>query len=109
MISYKGVPFKMWNDLFAVVSDAPVKRMHSSLNGVVLRAGQNYPYLIFEGEAAIIMRPLLAGGEERIHIKACYCSVFDDCHLYDSGGTTGERARTPVARCPDYAEASFQD
>jgi hypothetical protein len=74
----------------------------SSPSGVVMRAGQERPFLFLgrtQEDAAII--DALRAGLRNISIRYCYCSVFDECWLVTNDfGKRGDLYPPHVRVCP---------
>lgn len=56
-------------------------------------------------DPALVRALLAAVAKERIDVQACYCSIFDDCWLAETGDPPRDPA--PVDACPAIAAGDF--
>lgn len=79
----------------------------SRLNGMVLRPGEETNLIRLDPENATpqVFESLDANRFD-VRVKACYCSVFEDCWVMDSQARENE----PVKACPaNWAQFGFPD
>ncbi len=99
-ITVDGKPMTTWAEMFrALEIDLPRGYVQSQLTWRVVQSGERIDVLTVEGEPATA----LLQATNRVAWQLCYCSVFDDCHLLESG----KPEPAPVARCPARDAGSF--
>ena len=105
-VSYRGKAYPGPHELLRAccVPQGSIQLVVSAANGEVLRPGDEVDFLRFT-PASVPPGAFERFEAERgaIRIRACYCSVFDDCWIADDGGS-----RQPVAQCPaDWVQYGF--
>jgi len=85
----------------ALGTNAPPDMEQSTIAGSVIAANEKLDYLKFPGKDA-----WLAFHKLRSHIKlrACYCSVLDECHVYDERAARRDSADMAASTC-DVSES----
>jgi hypothetical protein len=85
----------------------------STLGGRVIRAGETVYPLTLMGEPAQRLEDALSGSadrSQRIAMRICYCSVFDQCWLKEDQAAREDAARgepRSVEKCPDFGKDEF--
>ncbi|HEY2346785.1 MAG TPA: hypothetical protein VGH80_13060 [Xanthomonadaceae bacterium] len=101
-----------WAHVYAALGlPMPEQRVDSTLNGIVVAANERINYLQFahaDDWAAFKSR---AG---RVKLRACYCSVLDECLVFDeraahSGHGAVSSQVTPAAKCDRVEADEFND
>jgi hypothetical protein len=85
------------------LGDEPVNTVTSGTRGRVLKAGDTITLLMLYKE--LNARDLWARFDRErfeVGVRACYCSVLDDCWIYDSARADAEP--DPIASCPRLDE-----
>jgi len=102
-----------WDHVFSALGLGPQNGFQpSTLNGIVLAANERLNFLLFERtEDWNAFRDRAQG---RIKLRACYCSVLDECLLFDQraqhhGHGSISAEVTPVERCGRIEAEEFND
>lgn len=112
-LRYAGAPVRDVGDLLARCCGTKLRETEGQRYPVVTSGVQNR--VIGIGEAIPMLRmprveatarawEALDRERHRIELHACYCSVLDDCWLYDSNRADPE----PVAQCPAPGKVLWQ-
>ncbi len=108
-----GKPQPDWDHLIAALKmEGKPDFGWSSLNGGVLAANERLNFLVFKDE-----KDWTAFGERargRLKLRVCYCSVLDECQLFDQRARRpvsgpGRTPTTPVERCGRVETEEFND
>jgi hypothetical protein len=110
-ITVDGKPQHDWQQVMdALIGPTQASFGSSTVGGRVIRAGETIYPLTLMGESAQRVLDKLAGPadpNDRVVMRICYCSVFDQCWI-----TNTEGARTQpeqVEECADLGDAEFLD
>jgi len=107
-VSYEGQPVKSARELLtkccsanAAGGTADVSWRLSSVNGEILRPGEEKNFLHLSRSDDADLRARLADLPAKVSVKVCYCSVFDECWVTTSATNKAKR----VKACPtDWAQ-----
>lgn len=93
-------PYTSWDALFLqLLPDSSLSGLQSHMGGRVLPPNKKI-------DAYIAREPLASALENaisRIRINFCYCSVYDECWLYEET-FKGESERVPVEACTPFLD-----
>lgn len=109
-VSYEGRAYREIRDL---VRDCCAERgdtialVMSAINGEVLKAGEDLSFVqLAPGQTTPRVYERFEATRLSIRVRACYCSVFDDCWIEDSASV----AQVAVATCPvDWVQFGFPE
>lgn len=107
-----GKPQRDWDHVFSAMGIKPVGLTISTINGVVVAANEQLTFLQFAREedwAAFRDR-----AQSRVKLKVCYCSVLDECLLFDQrtvrhGHGAVSALATPVEHCGRIESDEFDN
>ena len=104
-VSIDGQVARNWSELVASVDgDAGAAVNRNFISDRVLRPDEKV--VIFSTTDADLARKLIgAVGKPRSALTFCYCSIFDECWLADSGKDL--QAPESVEVCPDFGDESY--
>jgi hypothetical protein len=101
-----------WPHVFAALGLPPREdRVQSTLNGIVVAANERVDFLVFADAKDWADFRAQAS---RASLRACYCSVLDECLVFDersargSGGALSSHVR-PAAQCERNEAEEFQE
>lgn len=102
-----GRAIRDWSELVASTGgngSAGVNR--NWISNRVLRPDETV--VVFDTKDPALARALVnLVGKPGSTLAFCYCSIFDDCWLADSG--RGAEGPEPVEACPDYGDATYRN
>ena len=102
-----GRPQRDWQAVFTALGLPELANTpYSTLNGVVLAAGDRVQQLSFKDADAFVR---FYAQYPRIQINLCYCSALQECWQYDERLADRGRDREPVDRCPAPGPNEFVD
>ena len=101
-----------WGHVYSALGlPVPDQRVDSTLNGIVVAANERINYLQFMRAEDWSAFKAKAG---RVKLRACYCSVLDECLVFDEraanpghGAISSQVA--PAARCDRVEAEEFND
>ena len=101
-----GKPQRNWDGVMATLGmPAPESLEQSTVNGSVIAANEKIDYLKLGEKADWKAFHAL---KSRVRIRACYCSVLDECRVYDERAKRREDAETPVSACEVSENEEFE-
>lgn len=76
-----GAPATTWSDVFKAAGYRDEGAIYSSISRAVIPPGKEIVFVRpnERPESQAKFKDLLPGGEHRLHVTMCYCSVLDDC------------------------------
>lgn len=98
-----------WNQTLDTLAGSHEGVLRSYFSGRVLSAGEEVEVVLARGDVARAALAKAYAAPTRLAWEVCYCSVFDECWLSNSGGQSWLKAAAPVAACPDYGKKQFRD
>ena len=102
-----GRPQRDWGGVFTALGLADLANTpYSTINGVVLAAGDRVQQLSFKDTDAFVR---FYAQYPRIQMNLCYCSALQECWQYDEREAERGREREPVERCPVPGPNEFVD
>ena len=102
-----GRPQRDWSEVFTALGLADLANTpYSTINGVVLAAGDRVQQLAFKDRDAFVR---FYAQYPRIQMNLCYCSALQECWQYDERQAERGRDREPVDRCPAPGPNEFVD
>ena len=105
-ITLDGRHVTTWDEMLSSVNVRADSFSQNAANKRVIRPGESVIVFGTRDPAAVrALRTVVANPENAIEF--CYCSIFDECWLADSGEP--DAMPTAVAQCPDYGLASFSN
>lgn len=106
-VTVDGAPMTGWRDAMAVIVERDVDYGHDFASGRVLRAGETIRLISIENDREAVTLSQAAVFSGRAQLAFCYCSIFDQCWMYDPAKPE-PRAELP-GLCPDYGADAFAD
>ncbi len=104
-VTVDGKPVSDWNQALERLQLQDPGQGYSSLNGLVLSAGEDMDYLKPSSPEKFIEIRRHAG--KRLGIKLCYCSVLNECWTTQTYGESAEDVQREVAHCPAPSPQEF--
>jgi hypothetical protein len=102
-----GKPQRDWRAVFTALGLPDLANTpYSTINGVVLAAGERVQQLSFKDTDAFVR---FYAQYPRIQMNLCYCSALQECWQYDERLADRGRDREPVDRCPAPGPNEFVD
>ena len=112
-VSVRGRETRRWDEVGTAVLRVDVTALRAAQRGTsmsnstvqrgsVLLPGSTTELLRVTGPFAATVRRIL--NDPAVHIRVCYCSLYQDCWLSDSQ----EREPAPVRACPDARGREFE-
>ncbi len=102
-----GRPQRDWRQVFTALDLADLAGTpYSTINGVVLAAGDRVQQLSFKDVDAFMR---FYAQYPRIQMRLCYCSALQECWQYDERRPDRGRDRQPLDRCPAPGPDEFVD
>ncbi len=93
-VSLDGVPQTGWPTLLEKLGLPKTRQSYSTMANRVLPAGVQIEALqLYGAEPIQLFRSNLA----RLGLKLCYCSIYEDCYLYENASS---ETTTAVEACP---------
>jgi hypothetical protein len=77
----------------------------STINGNVIAANERLNYMTLKDEDWSKFR----AQSKRLRLRACYCSVLDECRVFDNRVARKEDADVAVASCKPSTDEEFSD
>ena len=93
-------PVGTWEEALGVT---PADYEYSSIAHRVLTPGESIDAFTLHNEA---LRPAVQSASRRLHGKICYCSIFDECWLFDDSPEDDVHS---VPECPAPGPSSFKE
>jgi len=92
-----GKPQRNWDGVMAALGmSTPESLEQSTVSRSVIAANEKIDYLKLGEKADWKAFHAL---KSRVKVRACYCSVLDECRVYDERAKRREDAETPVSAC----------
>lgn len=98
-----------WNQTLTALAGSHEGVLRSYFSGRVLSAGEEVEVVLARGDIARKALAKAYAAPTRLAWEVCYCSVFDECWVSNSGGQSWLKAAEPVQACPDYGNDQFRD
>ena len=99
-VTYAGQPIKSWGELVSKLPGEVKNTGQSQLVGATITANQMLEGFILKDPANARAMFALA---DNIKINACYCSVYDECWMYQEE----HNQNTPIDACPVNSPDAF--
>lgn len=106
-----GVLVKTWADVEQATGFTGALGLgHSSIGGMVLPPGKDYSIMVpsDDGASRAKLKELLQGGQHRVGMTICYCSILDDCWVAPHRGAGQDEEPGSPDSCPILADERFQ-
>ena len=104
-VTVDGKPAADWNQALERLGLRDPEQGYSSLNGLVLSAGEDIDYLKPSSPEHFLALRRHAG--KRLGIKLCYCSVLNECWTTQTYGESADDVQREVSRCPALGPDEF--